>query len=209
MEFVEEKPELLCGLVGTEYLEVSPQAVLYFLPGQPAHTTNRTDPAAKLDDMATTAWISMTASAPLDYVLQPLKQLLYPVGAPQTPWDVLEMGRGQLTPHTPPQSQEYYPLVPYAGVRERTDTTMLMSKDGLNPHYYQPYQDYEALLFHARREIIQQSNQPVTPGDGSVYGVTAQGLLVEWRTLTLAQGENDFSSLIIPEHYRRFPIGKK
>lgn len=199
---------LLAGIAGVETLGFSsaPGGVLQFVPGQNAYLgstgsvngdNKRLRFAGTLESDWTTSWVGLKPGGmkSLTYYLQPNHSVFYRL-ASSFPWCALDLPLCRLDAPIP---TGVYPLVPYAGVRERTGSTDLTS---LRQDYFDPFEAVESLVLQPlRARWFEQFSSGGRGGTGTpkpaVYGVSPQGLVVgfskdltNWETLTFAAGEN-------------------
>ncbi len=212
----ETAPALLCGVGGAEYVELAASrtqtvaagppadahATLTFTAGHPAYardfdptaTTRLANQGDRLAGPVSTAWVSLTADAPLNYFAQPEGAALYapPSGAaPGTLLPFFDVPVNALPAHDDPAATIAYPLVPHAGT-----TADLTAPERLEVQ----------VLSQQRRQVIHGFPTPapapvpesliVDPAvdPAPVTAVTPQGLVAtfsadrsRWATLQIAQ----------------------
>ncbi|QAY75870.1 hypothetical protein [Sphingosinicella sp. BN140058] len=186
---------LLCGLTGTEFLDVATAGTadrLEFVPAQPAYripTGNDVANApAYLNDAATTsyarivtqtgAYVSQPQSAPL-YAQASTQSALLAGEAPQSGLKVHLLDFLPIDSWTAAQQSPATPFVPYGGLAFATDPNLklgdylAMETEALNPKRSRAYLTAKPQSGAALRRPVPAA----LAGDGTTIAMTPQGML--------------------------------
>lgn len=185
--------KLLCGLSGTEFVQLAPDAMgnrLTFHPGRPAFSPaagadGDLSRAPRLLSTASTSWVSMDgATAPHVYYAQPERAAFHGgaggVDSGHIPYYPIIAGqlRNGSADTGAEDTRDVFPLVPHAGVKDRREHHARLERD---------------VLSIVRRSLVAPPDfDEADPNASPVRALTKAGLAAdfspegEWRKLSLA-----------------------